>query len=197
MKRNLDRRVLGIAAALLSAGVFCACASNRSEPPQALDVEEIIEVSATVTAIDVAQRMVSLRRPDGEVVSVQVGEEARNLSQVKVGDRVVARYYQAIAATIEKPGEGAQSPEVALGAARSELGQRPAGVLAKQSTTRVKIDSVDTKKNVVRFYGADGLLRVLAVKRPQAQAFLRTLKPGDEVELTFTEAVAISVVPAD
>jgi hypothetical protein len=34
------------------------------------------------------------------------------------------------------------------------------------------------------------------VQDPKAQAFARGLKAGDEVQLTFTEALAVSISPA-
>lgn len=60
----------------------------------------------------------------------------------------------------------------------------------------VRIISVDTTKNVVTFYDSDQLVRTLAVVRPEAQAWIRQLKPGDEVVVTCTESVALAVEPA-
>jgi hypothetical protein len=60
----------------------------------------------------------------------------------------------------------------------------------------VKIKDVDTKNNVVSFYGEDGLLRAFPVQTDQGRAFIKKLKPGDEVGVTYTEALAVSVEPA-
>jgi hypothetical protein len=60
----------------------------------------------------------------------------------------------------------------------------------------VRITSVDKKNNVVNFYGSDGLARSLPVRSPQGQEFIGKLKAGDEVEVSYTEAVALSVEPA-
>ncbi len=59
----------------------------------------------------------------------------------------------------------------------------------------VTIVSVANDGKVVSFYGDDGLQRVIEVQRPEGQAFARGLKEGDMVELTYTEALAISVEP--
>jgi hypothetical protein len=37
---------------------------------------------------------------------------------------------------------------------------------------------------------------VIEVKSPQLQDFIKTLKPGDKVNVTYTESVAINVTPA-
>jgi hypothetical protein len=48
----------------------------------------------------------------------------------------------------------------------------------------------------VTFTGPDGYARVLPVKDPAAKKFVATLKEGDQVDLTYTEALAVSVEPA-
>lgn len=57
------------------------------------------------------------------------------------------------------------------------------------------ITAVDTKNSVVSFYGADRRVREIEVTRPDAKAFIRKLKAGDQVIVTFTEALAVSVEP--
>jgi hypothetical protein len=39
-------------------------------------------------------------------------------------------------------------------------------------------------------------VRALKVREPQAQEFIKQLKPGDTVVVSFTDAIAISVEPA-
>jgi hypothetical protein len=62
-----------------------------------------------------------------------------------------------------------------------------------RSRQTVRITGVDTKNHVVSFYGSDGLARSVPVRSPQGQEFISKLKAGDEVEITYTEAVAVSV----
>jgi hypothetical protein len=173
-----------------------ACAT---EPPKPLNIEGIEEVSATVEAVDVTTRIVSLRRSDGEKVTVQVAPDVRNLAQVKVGDLVVARYYTALAAELRRRGDGSgetEAPVVEAGAARAAAGTRPAGAIGTQSRQTVRITKVDKKNNVVSFYGSDGLARSVPVRTPEGREFASKLQSGDEVELTYTEALAVSVEPS-
>lgn len=188
------RRVIGTT---LVAALLGACAS---EPPQPVTIEDSQEISATVEAIDVSTRMVSLRGPDGDVITVQVTPEARNLEQVKVGDRVVARYYQALAAELRRRGDDSgetEAPVVETDVGRAAAGARPGGIVGAQSRQTVRITDVDKKNHIVSFYGSDGLARALPVRTPQGQEFISKLKTGDEVEVTYTEAVALSVEPAN
>ena len=156
-------------------------------------VEQVQEVSATVTAVDVPGRLVTLKGPDGKLFTVEAGEEVRNLPQVKVGDRVVVRYYESIAAELAKPGQQvAASAEVT----RAPLGAKPSAGLAQQVTDTVRIDALDLTTHTVSFTGSEGHSQTITVRDPKMQDFLKTLKVGDYVAVTYTEAVAIAVKPA-
>lgn len=190
---SFHRRTTGAALLALALG---AC---TSQPPQPATVESTEEVSATVEAIDVQKRLLSLVGPDGEKITVEVAPQVRNLPQVKVGDRVVARYYKALAAELRSRGDGAgttQAPVYEATASRAAEGERPAGMVGAQSHQTVRVTSVDTKNSTVTFYASDGLSRSVPVVTPQGKEFISKLKAGDEVELTYTEAVALSVEPA-
>jgi hypothetical protein len=175
-----------------------ACTSEPQEPPAPVTIEDTDEVSATVEAVNVDTRMVSLRVPGGQPFTVQVSPEVRNLPQVRVGDRVVTRYYKAMAVELRGRGDRSgetQAPVVASATERAPAGAKPAGAVGVQSHQTVRITSVDTKNHVVSFYGSDGLARSLPVRTPQGQEFISKLKTGDEVEVTYTEALAVMVQP--
>jgi hypothetical protein len=178
--------------------VLAGCATT-DETPEPVKLESTEEVRATVEAVDPVTRFMSLKGPDGNVVTVKVDDEVRNLPQVKVGDQVVVRYYAALGAELKSRGGtstgAAADPEAAVTVGRAEEGQRPAGVVTAQTSTVVKIKEVDTKNNVVTFYGEDGMVRAFPVQTDQGKAFIKKLKPGDEVGVTYTEALAVSVEP--
>lgn len=91
--------------------------------------ERVATVKATVEAIDLQNRVVTLRGPEGKVFDLKVGEKAKNLPQVKVGDEVVAKYYESIAVQVQKPGEVGGVAETQAAAA-AKPGERPAGMVA-------------------------------------------------------------------
>src|SRR5262245_44824776 len=107
MTLNSARRSgLWIGFALVTA-VLVAC--KTATPPEPVAIENTKEVAATVEAIDVSKRMLTLRDPSGEKVTFEVAPEVRNLEQVKTGDQVVARYYESLAAQLVARGDGAGS----------------------------------------------------------------------------------------
>lgn len=189
------RQTIGITAFAL---LLAACAKEPNEPAP-VSIEGTEEVTATVEAIDLDTRMVVLKASDGAEFALVVDPEVRNLEQVKVGDRVVAQYKESLGAELVKRGDGSgdtAAPSVSTTSARAADGAMPSGTSSTQTRQTVRITNVDTNNHIVSFYGSDGLARVLPVRTPQGQEFIAKLKAGDEVELTYTEAVAMSVEPA-
>lgn len=156
----------------------------------------VTTITATVEAIDLPSRIVGLVGPEGNALVVQVGDEVRNLDQVKVGDRVRVEYFEGLLAELLPPGSDPRAVALTDAVARAAPGERPAGGMGEAVSARVVIEFVDTLRNVVHFTGPKGKKRVIRVEKPEFRAMLRTLKPGDVVELTYFEAVAVKVEPA-
>lgn len=186
-----------IAGALVAALVVAGCASSEPKPPKPMQtIEDTIEASATVTKVDVLNRLLSIRTDDGRETTVKVGPEVQNLVMVNPGDRIVLRYREAIGARISTTPASGQQVTVDIDAERARLGQRPAATASQTTNVPVTINSVNTATNTVTFHGSDGLVRSLTVQTPQGQEFIKQLKAGDSVVVSFTEAVALSVEPA-
>jgi hypothetical protein len=187
--------IVGLIAVSALAVFVAACDKKPVEP---VTVEKVETVSATVEAVDLNTRMLSLRGPEGGQLTVQASPEVRNLAQVKVGDKLVVRYYTSLAAAIKAPGTSTtlNSVDQSAAAARAPEGEKPGAAVGSVETTTVTIQSVDTTLNTVTFSGHDSLVRSVAVKDPEAQKFIAGLKAGDQVELTYTEALAVSVEEA-
>lgn len=197
MKRST---VLGTARKLWMAGLAMAtltmaigCQSSPPEPAEYTDVEE---VTATVTAIDLGARMITLRGPGGDERSFALGESVRNLSQVEVGDRVTLGYYAGVAAEVTEADPDEEVGVVDVVTARAPPGERPAGMEGTEISAVVIVEDVDTRRNTVTFHGADGVVRTIDVRRPEMQTFISRLRKGDKVRVTFSEAVAVRVEPS-
>jgi hypothetical protein len=179
-------------AALAAASV--GLAGCTTTPPAPATVSKTQKVVAGVEAIDLSKRLVTLRGPDGKALVVQVGSAVRNLEQVRVGDRVVVEYTEAIMAEVVKKGTG--TTDVGMAAARAAPGDRPGAAMGDFVRFPVTVFDVDTVQNVVEVTGPRGFNRRIAVRDPKMRDFIRGLRKGDEVEVTYSEAFAVSVEPA-
>jgi hypothetical protein len=190
MTSNLTRRFFALSA--LCVGV-AACA-DPTPPPQPTMVERGIEASAVVQTVDMSTRQVLLRDNSGRLITFVAGPEVRNLAQVRPGDRVIAEYTEALAVSLAAPGTTA-APSAAVGGVAAAPGQRPGGAIGSEVKVRVRIESVDPAKNAVTFIGPGGVHRTVVARDPGMQEFVRRLRAGQEVDVTFFEAVAVRVEP--
>jgi len=188
---------LALTLGLLLAGCEQMSPSSPQEAAQPATVERIEMVTATVEAVDLAERLVALKGPGGDSFTVYVADEVRNLPQVEVGDQVVIRYREAIVAELSQPGQAAGGDEVSAQATRAPLGARPGGEVTQQVRTTVRIEALDLASNTVSFTGPNALEQTVAVQDPKMQVFLRTLAVGDQVAITYSEALALSVEPVN
>jgi hypothetical protein len=176
------------------AALACRTAAAQPEP---VAVEKTHTISATVESIDAAKRLVELRKGD-ERRTIQVPPEVRNLEHIKVGDEVVVTYYTGLAAEFKKKGESKTVGviDATTGTARLPEGTgRPGGAVANKVTTTVVIEAIDRATHSVTFTGPAGMSRTVDVVDPKAQQFIGTLKKGDEVQLTYVEALAVTLEP--
>jgi translation elongation factor P/translation initiation factor 5A len=167
--------------------------------PEQIDTGMLIEATATVEAVDMANRLVTIKGPDGRQTTIRAGEEVKNLPQVKVGDKVNVKYYEGTALNIHKPGK--EQPElgttVSGGMKRTApLGAKPAGEAEQVVTTTVEIAEVDPYKKTISFRSPEKGYRTVSVKDSHLEHYLKELKAGDVVEVVSTESVAIAVEPA-
>jgi hypothetical protein len=163
-----------------------------SEPGKAA-VARTVEVSAQVLAIDKATRTLTLRGPKGAALDVVAGDEVRNFDQIKVGDYVVARYVAALTLELRKTKIAAGDPTVREGAAKAQPGERPAVAGARQITAIADVTAVDPQKSTITLKGPRGNVVTLNVQNPDQ---FKVVKKGDQVEVTYTEALALTVEPA-
>ena len=167
-----------------------------AKPPHkriAVKKERTITVTAIVRALNLEKRMVTLVGPKGNAFDIKVGPEVKNLSQVKVGDEVVTTYYESVAYRLLKPGEAAVPTSQTDLVETAKPGDRPAGLVGSQTTLTATIESLDMKAQSATLKGPDGKSFTVKAKDPKN---LQSVKVGDEVVITYTEALAIAVEKA-
>jgi len=196
--------VIAVIAVLAAAGL-AACASEAPAPaavPSAAAASQTIEgsdrverinavqVTATVLKIDHAARRVTLLLPEGREVELLVGEAAKNLAQVAVGDQVRATFYESLVFQVRKPGEAEPGASEAAGLATAVPGSMPGGLAVQTVTVTTTVKEIDPVNQTITVALADGALKTLPVQNP---ANLEKVKVGELLEITYSEALAIDV----
>ena len=202
MEQSLKKIRLTLTLALISAAIAAPAFAQKpaaaggavvtSEPGRA-SVVRAAELSAQVVGIDKATRTVTLKGPKGNVVDIVAGDEVKNFDQIKLGDFVVARYAEALTLELRKTKVKAGEPTVREEAARAKPGERPAVAGAREVTAIADVIAVDAKKSTITLKGPRGNVVTLNVQNPDQ---FKVVKKGDQVEVTYTEALALSVEPA-
>ena len=162
-----------------------------SEPGKAAIVSTV-EVTAMVVALDKATRTVTLKGPQ-KTVDVVAGDEVRNFDQIRVGDSVMVKYVESLSLELRKTKTASKDITADTAAARAPVGARPAGAVGRQVTAIADVVGVDPKKSIISLKGPRGNVFDLKVQNP---AQFKVVKMGDQVEVVYTEALAIAVTPA-
>src|SRR5215469_3606411 len=169
-------------------------AQEASAPSAPAVTTQTQTLEATVQAVYPDKRSLTLLGPSGQPRAIFVGPDVR-LDRLHVGDKVKVRYVQGIAAQMSKGGTKVSDPAASDFTFKNPNGA-PGGGAGSSVTVSVKILGVNPSSNTVAFEDSDGQQHVIAVKSPNMRKFIRTLKAGDHVDVTYTESVAISVTPA-
>ncbi len=152
---------------------------------------DVTTLQAKIEAVDVAKRLVTVKGPMGHVVTLKVGDQVKNLAQVKVGDEIVLKYLEAVSVALTTGG-GARSATTATSApVTAPAGAKPGMAMARQTKIVAKVDSLDAARQEVLLHGPKGNYVEVKVKNP---AVFKSIKVGDNVEVTYTEAVVLDVV---
>ena len=180
-------------AALFTLLIPSLALAMKQEP---LTARRTTSASAMVTKIDKEHRKLTLRDDQGKEWDVVVDPEVRNFDQIKKGDRVTVKYEESIVASIRKPGEARVTPGERTEMERAPEGQKPGGTLTQETMMSATVVAVNPRANNVTLRDKSGNTRTFQVKDPGLQKRLVELRSGQQIDITYTEAVAVSVQPA-
>ena len=193
--------LLNKALVIFVAATLTACAQTEpqtatpapppAEKPSSLNVErtDVRSTVATVEAVDLKNRMVTLRSLQGRPFNIKVGEQAVNLPQVKKGDRVEITYTQALEVRMAEPGEVRSDRATMVGGA--EPGAKPAGIGVSETNITAEILEIDRAGETATLKMADGVIASVKVKNPEN---LDKVKVGDTIAIKYIEALEIKVL---
>jgi hypothetical protein len=181
----MSRLMLGGAAALVVAAATGAGAQVAKQV-----AGEMKSMTVTIEAIERSGREVTVKKPDGTYDVLYVPTTVRRFDALNVGDRVSARYYENMVIQLKAAG---QQDVNAASSAVTRAADAVAAVSARQRTLTATITGIDPQRPSITFSGPNGWTYSSRVKDKDA---LGRVKVGDKVDITWTEALALSLDPA-
>lgn len=153
-------------------------------PAQIIDAAARTEATtmvAAISAVDARNRVVTLKGPTGNEFAVHVAKSVK-LSNIQAGDTVDATYVRATALDFQT-GDGIRM------AKRTVAND---GVDAMKRTTVISnVWAVDRAHGDVTVLGPFGHLNAVHLQDP---AELNGVKVGDQLKITYTQAIATALV---
>ena len=176
-----------VVAGWVAAGLLIALSFARAQKP--IQASESKSVTATIVSIDHTNRIVQLKGADGAIEDVHAGPEVKRFDELKVGDKVTFRFTRSLVVHVDRSGAGAAHPTANAAVTRGS-GAKPGATVAAQITAAVHVEAVDAKAGSITVKFADG--RVVS-DLVEDKKLLEGVKVGDDVVITYTEALLISV----
>ncbi len=175
--------------ALMITGLTLGQEDTTWEPREELSK---ISTKGTVTAIDKGTRNITLKGPDGELVTVKADESVTRFNEIAVGDAIAFDYYTYIKAEFREPtDEEKANPIVAIaqeGIAPPD--QAPAGAVGAMVKALVTVEILNRPQMLATVKGPNGNFLTIQMKDAP---FMSKLRIGQVVILTYAEAMAISL----
>ena len=181
----MPRHLIG-ALTLLVAVAMVPSAEAQKPVVKANTVTETV----TITAIDSTTRHITVRNAKGEEQTVSVGPAVQRFNELKVGQQVQARYYESLVFAVHPP---KQAPKGTTGTVDIVTSSGTPGVTAAtQMVTTVTVTAVDAKAGSITVRTDDG--RIVSRKADNPKN-LEGVKVGQQIDITYTEAVVVEVLP--
>jgi hypothetical protein len=194
MKKNVYYSLLSSALVAASTCVVLSAETHHAKPGEPLTREDtvLVSIEAKVESIDYSNREVTVKGPLGNSVTFTVDQRVKRLNEVKVGDEIHADYYVSFAAELRKPtAEEQKNPIQVLGAAgKAPPGSSPAAGGLRQIKVVTTVEGLDRPTKTITVKGPMGHLVTARVADP---ANLTKMRIGENIVVTYTEALAISL----
>jgi len=181
-----------VAAALATPGFAQQGAVVAGKAPGMAGIAQTVNLQAKITKIDAKTREVTLKGPQGNEMTIEAGPEVKNFSKLKVGDTVDVQYVESLVLELKKGGgmPVERTEEKAMTSAKP--GEKPGAAGGRRITVVGDVVNVDTAAKTVTVKGPKRTVD-LHVEDPEQ---LKMVAKGDQVQATYTEAAAVSVLPA-
>lgn len=170
-------------------------AADKALPPATVN-SNLVEVSTKVLDVNYDKRILTLEGPTaGNNLTIKVGPDVKNLKEIKKGDLVNVKYSESLAWVLKKHEKKEGTSKTVTNSTTIEnTGNKKPEYTENQTIDIVAtIQSINKEKPSVTLKGPEGNLVTVAIKDKKN---LDAVKVGDQVDITYTESMAVAVEKA-
>ena len=191
---NAGLPVLLLAGTALLAGAPAAEADSHTRKVQIPTRVSTVTVrtGAIIEAIDKEKREIRVIDAAGNRFTIATNDTIETFDQLEPRDRIVVEYLESVAVLVVPPDAPALPDATAI--ELTHPGGKPAVAAADTFMVRATVEAVNATDRLVIVRGERGNVRTVKVA---ADVPIDKIDVGDEVRLRITQAVAVSVQPAD
>ncbi len=202
MKKNILSALIcagaGLSAYALDATaqqVAPAVVAPAASSPLAPVLADISVITATVDAIDAAQRTVILKDAQGHTAFLRVPKSVTNFDTIKKGDKFVVEYAESIAVGLATAPKGTQPgvSDMRQVTVNASGVQRPFAEVTDTIFASAKITYIDQVKRIAVLQGPEG--KSIRVKVDKQVLGLENFKVGDEVIIEYVHNMVVGFTP--
>jgi len=161
-----------------------------------ISATQTVKLTTIVENINLESRRITLRGPEGNSRTIIASEEARNLDQIDIGDKVNVEYVQHMSIEVfandgMEPGAGTMSAT-----ARNTEDEAPGAMIMETTVLTATVEEINIEANTFKLKWPDGEIKQYEAQDPEN---LKKAAVGDLVVITHTEALAmyLNEVPAE
>ena len=122
-------------------------------------------VTATVESIDYTTRMISLKTPDGNVQTMEVGPGVVRFNEIKKGDLIQVDYLESVVVVVQDPHETISSAQGSSTVLVRNKGKSPSGTVVQTDVVTATVVKINAKKRKATLRGPDGNVQELISHR--------------------------------
>jgi hypothetical protein len=179
-----------VAAALL-AKALPAVAIGETAKPGVVDAarESIV---ATVEDIDHENRTITLKGPAGNKVTMEVGPQVTRFKEIEKGDRIKVDYLESVAIAVVPPDQAAGAVRTGENfLVRNPKSKKPGATAVRTDVMTATVEKINAGERTATLRGPDG--GTLDVTIAPDVPDLKNIKPGDQVVVEKTQALALNI----
>jgi propanediol utilization protein len=178
-------------------GVMAAPIALPAVTVNAYELErQDIALQTTIVQVDRANNTITVKGPEGQEETLEVSGRVRDLTELKVGDKVTAHYMRAVALQLLPADDGKPGVEYSGSAGATDDAEGAIFQSRHTETVTATLSAINVARNTITLTGADGHKRIIDVHQLKQRNQLGDLKAGDLVRVTYVDAAAISLDPA-